>query len=198
MAYHHGNLRDTLIYTGDLELQERGPESLSLREIAKRAGVSHNAPYRHFESKSALIDQIIQKTLTDLSEQMLTAPLLYPASVLLQVQYVGRLWCRLALQSPKKAHLIFSGQSRNDLNQNKKYHEHQILLQNLITLLSDRRGNDLKVNTPCDSLSLTLIACIQGLTIMQTSDTFGFRFEDEEFLELSDRSVENILLSHLT
>ena len=53
--YHHGNLREHLIAAALEIIAESGTGALSLREAARRAGVSHTAPYRHFDSKAALI-----------------------------------------------------------------------------------------------------------------------------------------------
>jgi len=54
--YHHGNLKRDLIENAIQIISEYGFEQLSLRNIAKQCGVSHNAVYRHFESKEQLID----------------------------------------------------------------------------------------------------------------------------------------------
>jgi len=54
-TYHHGDLRRTLIAAA-LELAAEGKEwNFSLREVARRAGVSHNAPYNHFAHKRDLM-----------------------------------------------------------------------------------------------------------------------------------------------
>ncbi|MBK6813759.1 MAG: TetR/AcrR family transcriptional regulator [Sandaracinaceae bacterium] len=55
MSYHHGDLRNELLTAAVDVARERGIEGLSLRECARRAGVSHAAPYRHFEDKNALL-----------------------------------------------------------------------------------------------------------------------------------------------
>lgn len=54
-SYHHGDLRRTLLETAAAILAETGRWDFSLREVARRAGVSHNAPYRHFSDKEALL-----------------------------------------------------------------------------------------------------------------------------------------------
>jgi len=55
-TYHHGNLRRTLIEAAlQLAAQEKD-WNFSLREVARRAGVSHNAPYNHFAHKRDLLD----------------------------------------------------------------------------------------------------------------------------------------------
>lgn len=54
-AYHHGNLARALVAAGLDLAAEGGPEALSLREAARRAGVSPTATYRHFENRDALV-----------------------------------------------------------------------------------------------------------------------------------------------
>lgn len=48
-TYHHGNLKESLIAEAE-KLIEAGQSNISLRQLAKKAGVSHTAPYRHFKS----------------------------------------------------------------------------------------------------------------------------------------------------
>lgn len=55
MSYHHGDLRRTLIDAALALVAEMHRWDLSLREVARRAGVSHNAPYAHFRDKAALL-----------------------------------------------------------------------------------------------------------------------------------------------
>jgi len=60
-AYHHGNLREALIEAA-VELIERdGLDKLSVREAAKRAGVSPGAPFRHFATKTALLTAVAEQ-----------------------------------------------------------------------------------------------------------------------------------------
>lgn len=56
--YHHGDLRSALLTSAERTLAERGPAALSLRELAREAGVSHAAPGRHFKDKQALLDAL--------------------------------------------------------------------------------------------------------------------------------------------
>ena len=56
--YHHGNLRRVLLDAALEEIRERGPLAFSMRELARRAGVSHAAPSHHFGDKSGLLTAI--------------------------------------------------------------------------------------------------------------------------------------------
>src|SRR5207302_998137 len=53
-TYHHGDLRTALLRAAGKRLEKQGIATLSLREAARRVGVSHNAPYRHFADREAL------------------------------------------------------------------------------------------------------------------------------------------------
>jgi AcrR family transcriptional regulator len=53
--YHHGDLREALLKAALAALGEVGLEQLSLRGVARRAGVTTGAPYHHFADKEALV-----------------------------------------------------------------------------------------------------------------------------------------------
>jgi AcrR family transcriptional regulator len=63
-SYHHGNLKRDLLETSIHIISEEGFEHLSLRNISAKCGVSHNAVYRHFDSKEQLISAC-QKYVTE-------------------------------------------------------------------------------------------------------------------------------------
>lgn len=65
--YHHGDLRETLISAGMEALGEETPAELSLRHLARRAGVTPPAAYRHFRSKDDLLDAIAEEGFRDLN-----------------------------------------------------------------------------------------------------------------------------------
>jgi AcrR family transcriptional regulator len=69
-SYHHGNLRETLIETGIDLARTQGPDGVVLREVARRAGVSHNAAYRHFADREALLAEIARHGMRELHAAM--------------------------------------------------------------------------------------------------------------------------------
>jgi AcrR family transcriptional regulator len=71
--YHHGNLRETLLQAAIRLIAEVGPTAFTLREVARRAGVSHNAPYRHFRNKDELMTAVATEGYRELTAAMARA-----------------------------------------------------------------------------------------------------------------------------
>jgi AcrR family transcriptional regulator len=59
--FHHGNLRAVLLEQAQVMLREGGVDGLSLRELARQAGVSHGAPRSHFIDRQALLDALAEQ-----------------------------------------------------------------------------------------------------------------------------------------
>lgn len=59
-TYHHGDLRRTLLEAAAASIESDGVDALSLRQLARDAGVSHAAPSRHFRDKQALLDALAE------------------------------------------------------------------------------------------------------------------------------------------
>src|SRR3954447_19421906 len=79
--YHHGNLRSTVIETAMAMLHESRNWQFTLREVARRAGVSHAAPYRHFPDKAALLSEMTLLGFDRLREALMAAKPVKPQSI---------------------------------------------------------------------------------------------------------------------
>jgi AcrR family transcriptional regulator len=73
LPYHHGNLRAGLLEAAEAVLAERGVHGLTLRDVARVAGVSHAAPYHHFGSLEALLAAVAERGFVALGEAMAAA-----------------------------------------------------------------------------------------------------------------------------
>lgn len=68
--FHHGNLRAVLLEQAEAVLRERGIDALSLRELAREAGVSHGAPRSHFADRNALLDALAERGFLRLADEI--------------------------------------------------------------------------------------------------------------------------------
>lgn len=102
--YHHGALRDALISATDALLLERGVAGFSLREAARRAGVSPGAPAHHFGSVSGLLSEVARIAFESLAEH-LAVDASWPPARRMREQGLG--YVRFALGQPGRFHLMF-------------------------------------------------------------------------------------------
>src|SRR5690606_4666564 len=106
-SYHHGDLRGALLRAASEVLAEQGEAAISLREVARRAGVSHNAPYRHFSDREALLAALAELGFDELLGCMRGAAQgLEPRDGLAAL---GRCYVGFALQRRGLFRLMFSG-----------------------------------------------------------------------------------------
>jgi AcrR family transcriptional regulator len=107
-TYHHGNLRDALIEASLDLISESGPKALTLREAARRAGVSHNAPYRHFQDKDALLAAIAAEGFERLAETM-EKRIEAGRTPLEWLNLCGRGYLEFAMEAPAHYTVMFGG-----------------------------------------------------------------------------------------
>lgn len=98
--YHHGDLRRALLEAARAVLREQGPEGCSLREVARRAGVTHAAPYHHFPSREALLGALATEAYAELDRAMAEAQAAAPAAPEAQLVAVGMGYLLHALRDP--------------------------------------------------------------------------------------------------
>jgi len=72
-AYHHGDLRRALINAALRVVESQGAGAVTLREVARMVGVSHQAPYRHFADRSALLAAVAEEGFRELHTQLVEA-----------------------------------------------------------------------------------------------------------------------------
>jgi AcrR family transcriptional regulator len=107
--YHHGDLRHALIQAGLEILSEGGAAALDLRKVARRAGVSHAAPYRHFADKQALVAAINEEGFRRLAEQIQSTLREAPDDPFEQLQAIAKAYVQFARQQPWLMREMFSG-----------------------------------------------------------------------------------------
>jgi AcrR family transcriptional regulator len=108
-SYHHGDLRRSLIEAGRMLLARNGTGGLSLREVAKVAGVSHTAPYRHFKDKADLLAAIAEAGFVQLRADSEATARRYREDPLQQYTHCAAQYVRFAVENPETAHLMFGG-----------------------------------------------------------------------------------------
>jgi len=132
-SYHHGDLKNALIKAGTEILASEGLGGLTLRQVAKQAGVSHAAPYAHFKDKQALIAAISTEGFKQLHSQIESVKKTYgaePGTLLIETAWA---YVQFALNEPDRFKLMFS----SALEKEKEYPDFVEISQNNFWQLVD-------------------------------------------------------------
>lgn len=111
-GYHHGDLRNGLLEAARTILEEESLAALTLRAVARKAGVSHAAPYRHFPNHEALLVELSVEGFDEL--RMAIAEAAKAQGVESEkIANIGAAYMRFVAQRPALARLMFGGQLPN-------------------------------------------------------------------------------------
>lgn len=160
--YHHGDLKNALIKAGTEILAREGLGGLSLRRVAKQAGVSHAAPYAHFKDKQALIAAISTEGFKQLYSQIETVKKTHqaePETLLIETAWA---YVQFALNEPDRFKLMFS----SALEKEKEYPDFVEISQNNFRQLVEivelcQRANILK-DGESDLIALSIWGTVHG------------------------------------
>jgi AcrR family transcriptional regulator len=111
-AYHHGDLREALRNAAVAILEKEGLAALSLRAVARKAGVSHAAPYRHFSNHEALLVALAVEGFEELRAAISHAAAA-PNDRADRITTIGGAYMRFAAEHPALTLLMFGPQIPN-------------------------------------------------------------------------------------
>ncbi|MGE0494059.1 MAG: TetR/AcrR family transcriptional regulator [Vulcanimicrobiota bacterium] len=106
LTYHHGNLRAALLQAASDMVAESGPDALTLRAVARQAGVSQTAPYRHFADKEELLAEVAELGFERLKAWLMNS-LEGEEDPVERLHAVGRGYLTYAMANPHLFRLMF-------------------------------------------------------------------------------------------
>lgn len=107
-SYHHGNLRESLLLAAESVLAVQGVQGITLREVAKAAGVSHAAPYHHFAGLNELLAAVAERGFAALAEAMECASA--AGDTRERLLHIAQAYVRCARSQPERFRLMFAPQ----------------------------------------------------------------------------------------
>lgn len=106
--YHHGDLKRVVIETAQDMLREDKGWQFTLREVARRAGVSHAAPYKHFPDKGALLAELAMLGFNELRAQLAGAGERPLRSARAELIATAKAYVQFGISNPSLYRLMFS------------------------------------------------------------------------------------------
>ena len=132
-GYHHGDLKSTLLETAIKMLKSKSPGELSLRELAREAGVSIAAPYRHFKNKEELIAALMTQGFELQSKYMKESAEAHKDDILQMYYGCGLSYFKMGKNHPQHFKLMFG----SELIPNNDYPDLQVAACSTFALLKN-------------------------------------------------------------
>ncbi|HXA46209.1 MAG TPA: TetR/AcrR family transcriptional regulator [Burkholderiaceae bacterium] len=177
-SYHHGDLRRALIVAARALVTENQDWTFSLRQVARRAGVSHNAPYNHFPEKQELLAAIAADAFDTLRERLLSviAPIENPRDALVACAHT---YVQNGIENPALYRLMFgpvlpTAKVRPAVARDSGYRTRAVLEE--IVLRGARSGTlaaSPESKEEIASAVLSLWSAVHGLTMFVIDDIAG-------------------------
>lgn len=172
--YHHGNLREALIEAAIQLVEEVGPENVSVREAAKRAGVSPGAPFRHFPNKTALMTAVAEQAMALFRAEVVRAvESVATDDPLARFEAVGTAYLHWAIHNPTHFQII-STRSLIDWSSSESLRDDNRVVRSLMELAiidAQRQGKLRSENI--DETHIAARALVYGLGRMYIDGHFA-------------------------
>lgn len=169
--YHHGDLRAALLALAEETLRDRGPAELSLRELAREAGVSPAAPSRHFRTKQALLDALAMDGFERLTAAMTEAQESAGASFAARLDALARTWVAFAIGNPALLELMFSRKHEPTAPPELIAATHRLMTMATDLIEDGQRRGEVRAGDVI-LLGVPLAAVLQGMTDLALSGGF--------------------------
>lgn len=172
--YHHGDLKNALIGAGLALLASEGVDRLTLRAVARRAGVSHTAPYRHFANKAALLAAIAEDGFAQLTATLDVAlgtgdqatVISATRSATGRIVAGGLAYVQFAQQNPAIFRLMFSYMVGDRSHYPTLYLAAKHSFNTLLAAIVAGQGQGEFVAGSADVLTMSLWAMVHGLATL--------------------------------
>ncbi|UJF34187.1 TetR/AcrR family transcriptional regulator [Paenibacillus hexagrammi] len=164
--YHHGDLRRTLIRAGYELIVEGGASSLDLRKVARKAGVSHTAPYRHFADKKALLAAIAEEGYRGMSRRIRERLEPMPDHFMDKLHAFATEYVDFAMNHPQLMREMFSGLTIEIREYPTLYESILELFGPLVDMIEQGQETEEVVQTETLPLALVIWSMMHGVSTL--------------------------------
>jgi len=164
--YHHGKLPPALLDAALHIVRTEGTHGLTLRAVARRAGVSQAAPYRHFANKEAILAAVAEEGFRSLIALIHGAVDAYGDNPLARLRTVGLIYIDFATTHPTHFRIMF-GREMADRSSRAVRQLATETFNTVIEAIADcQRAGLARTEEPAADLALTAWASVHGLAVL--------------------------------
>ena len=181
--YHHGDLHTALLDAALEIIGESGPQGLTIRAVARRAGVSHAAPYRHFTDKDELILAVVERGFALMQQTMQAQKDAASDDAMSQFAASGLAYVDFALQHPAYYRIMFSGDLLSTTGNVSFQHTSSEALQEMVGDISRCQELGLVRQGDPTTQALTILSTIHGFVSLVNDNRIVHLLDDSKSLE---------------
>jgi AcrR family transcriptional regulator len=189
--YHHGNLQRAILNAAFDVLSESQSTEFSLRELARRAGVSHNAPYKHFADKREMLAAVSAVGFERLADEMHKAQA-GPMGPRERLVVLMRAYVRSGVTNPALYRLMFGGllteegNRRPPIERNAAYEMRSLVVAAIVDgALGYTVPDTIENARQIETVVLTIWSHMHGLTLLLIDGLVGPIDAADELTEIS-------------
>ena len=172
-SYHHGHLRIAVLEHAEAMLEESGVESLSLREVARRAGVSNAAPRRHFPDKRALLTALAERGYEQLEGEINAVLATAPDGFTERLTAFAQAYVEFGARHPSLLELMMGAKYWPDA-EHLRVANHRAFAGPIALLEQAAAAGEIDGDDP-ERVNTAVLAVLQGLVVLATSGLAGPR-----------------------
>ena len=186
-TYHHGNLKEELLQEALKIIHEEGVDAVTLQALGNKLGTSRSAIYRHFSSKSDLMNNVMIYGFENFDSRITPIFELKDKDVVERLYLMGKEYLTFGINNPNLFRMLFGEKYRdlredncdiNDEEQAKGYHS-------LVSLIAEAQEKDIfKKDEDALLITQTVHAMIHGLTILYIDGHIDIKDNIEKVFEV--------------
>ncbi len=191
--YHHGNLRQSLVQTAVDLISERQHSEFTLRELAKRLGVTHAATYHHFKDKEELLAVVAKQGYTLLGNCLKQNVAEASPDAVSRMRAMGIAYLRFALDNQAHFRVMFSHKF-GDLSRYPEIRETSLESKNLmLSIIQEGQQQGLYIEAEPTELIALQWASLHGLALLTLNGHFDHMDPGEDLDAFFARTHQHLI-----
>lgn len=192
-SFHHGDLKRALFEVAMSLLDEHGEGGVTIRAVAREAGVSHSAPVNHYKDRRALLTAIVQSQFETILEDIEQALLKAPNSQSDRVEVFADTLIQFGFRYPNRYHLLWRG----DLIDHEAPQLLAVMDSIYDQLCDEIERSSTKMKVDSDTVAVALWSMLHGYIDMRLSGMFS-ALDDKKTGTPRHRAMVDLFLTILS
>ena len=187
--YHHGDLRAALLAETAAMIEDGGVESVTMRAVSGRLGVSRGAPYRHFSDKSALLMAVATSGFERLRDRLQAIDAAAPRSSVERMRRMGEEYVRFAFENQAHYRLMYGKEALARRDRPELREAANAIFDHLVNVIrAHQKSGGIKRQDP-RMMAFVAWGAVHGLASLLTEEQILVEVDVDELIKQTTRTL---------